>query len=416
MATSRRGPRASRPRDDPRASLLVLALSAFGAVTTEMLPVGLLPEIGWSLRVSESTAGLVVSLYAVMVATLAVPLTSWTRRVPRKRLLLVAMSLYAVSDLVSAVAPSFAILAVGRALGGVTHALFFSVCIGFAARLVPADRTGRALAVAQGGVTVGFVLGVPLATVLGNATSWRAAFGVLAGVLVLAIVLIAAVLPNLAGQDEVVAPTTGRRGPFAAVVGSNMVVYLGHYTLYTYVTVLLLQAGASAAAVGPILLAFGGAGMLALGVSARQLDDRPRGTALVVIALLCAGLAGVGAGFPTLPLVVAGGLVWTGAFGSAAPLFQAAAVRTDATSPELAGAWVNATANVGIGAGAFVGGALLDARGIRTVVWVAAALGVVAAAIVVVARRGFAPRPPGRRTVAVPDAAEADALAGPSAG
>src|SRR5271163_3576992 len=109
-----------------RAGLIVLSVSVFAAVTTEMAPVGLLPAIGHSFGVPESTAGLLVSLYAVLVAALAVPLTLATKRVPGKRLLLVTMSSYTVSNVISALAPSLAVLAVGRAIGGVTHALFFS--------------------------------------------------------------------------------------------------------------------------------------------------------------------------------------------------------------------------------------------------------------------------------------------------
>ena len=101
-----------------RADLIILSLSAFAAVTTEMAPVGLLPAIGHAFGVAESTAGLLVSLYAVIVAILAVPLTLATKRVPGKRLLLLAMSSYTVSNVIAALAPSLAVLAVGRAIGG----------------------------------------------------------------------------------------------------------------------------------------------------------------------------------------------------------------------------------------------------------------------------------------------------------
>src|ERR1700722_13036537 len=160
-----------------RAGLAILALSVFAAVTTEMAPVGLLPAIGRQFGVAESTAGLLVTLYAVLVAALAVPLTLATRRVPGKRLLLIAMSSYAASNVISALAPSLAVLAAGRAVGGVTHALFFSVFIGYVTRLVPPAQTGRALALASAGATAGFVLGVPLTTALGNAAGWRARLG-----------------------------------------------------------------------------------------------------------------------------------------------------------------------------------------------------------------------------------------------
>src|SRR3954467_6392203 len=109
--------------------LLALAAASCLAVTTEMLPIGLLPAIGTTFDVDTSTTGLLVSLYAVMVATLAVPRTVATARLPRKPLLLTTVLLYVVSNAVVAAAPNFAAVAAGRTIGGLTHALFFSLCI-----------------------------------------------------------------------------------------------------------------------------------------------------------------------------------------------------------------------------------------------------------------------------------------------
>jgi predicted MFS family arabinose efflux permease len=372
-----------------RAGLAILALSVFAAVTTEMAPVGLLPAIGRQFGVAESTAGLLVTLYAVLVAALAVPLTLATRRVPGKRLLLIAMSSYAASNVISALAPSLAVLAAGRAVGGVTHALFFSVFIGYVTRLVPPAQTGRALALASAGATAGFVLGVPLTTALGNAAGWRAAFAALAGLMAVVLVLVAVVLPDVRPPADERRPAPGRLRTMAPVIGSNTLVFLGQYTLYTYVSVLLLRAGASSPAVGPILLLFGVFGLIGIWSVSRRLDLQPRRSALVILLVLGAGIAAAAAAFPVLALVIVAGAVWNGAFGAVPSLFQTAAVRAQATSPELAGAWVNASANAGIAAGAALGGVVLGQAGIRDVAWLAAALVILAIATVFRARRSF---------------------------
>jgi len=116
--------------------LLSLALASCLAVTTEMLPVGLLPDIGAAFAVPDSVTGLLVGLYAVMVAALAVPLTVLTTRFARKPLLLTTVAGYALSNALVAMAPVFAVVAAGRTVGGVTHALLFSLVIGYAPRLV----------------------------------------------------------------------------------------------------------------------------------------------------------------------------------------------------------------------------------------------------------------------------------------
>ena len=372
-----------------RAGLAILSLAVFAAVTTEMAPAGLLPAIGRQFGVSESAAGLLVTLYAVIVAALAVPLTLATRRVPGKRLLLIAMSTYAASNVISALAPSLAVLAAGRAVGGVTHALFFSVFIGYVTRLVPPAQTGRALAVASAGAPAGFVLGVPLATALGNAAGWRAAFAALAGLMAVVLVLVAVVLPDMRSQGDERRPAPGRLRTMVPVIASNTLVFLGQYTLYTYVSVLLLRAGASSPEVGPILLLFGAFGLTGVWSASRRLDRHLRGSALVILPVLAVGIAAAGAAFPVLALVIVAGAVWNGAFGAVPPVFQTAAVRTQATSPELAGAWVNASANAGIAAGAALGGVVLGSFGLRDVAWLAAALVIVAIATVFRARRSF---------------------------
>jgi predicted MFS family arabinose efflux permease len=372
-----------------RGGLVVLALSVFAAITTEMAPVGLLPAIGDAFGVTESTAGLLISLYAVLVAVLAVPLTLATRRIPGKRLLLAALGCYAVSNVISALAPDLTVLAAGRAVGGVTHALFFSVFIGYVTRLVPPAQTGRALALASAGVPAGFVLGVPLATALGNAAGWRAPFAALAALLAVVFVLVAVRLPDVRAQAEERRPAARRPRRLAAVVGSNTLVFLGQYTLYTYVSVLLLRSGASPGSVAPVLLVFGAFGLIGVWFAGPRLDRHLRGSALLILTLLAAGIAAAGAALPVLALVIVAGAVWNGAFGAVPSVFQTAAVRTRATSPELAGAWINASSNTGIAAGAALGGVLLGSAGIREAAWLAAALVVLGLTLVLRARRAF---------------------------
>jgi predicted MFS family arabinose efflux permease len=376
-----------------RGGLIILSVSVFAVVTTEVAPVGLLPAIGHAFGVAESTAGLLVSLYAVLVAALAVPLTLATRRIPSRRLLLAAMGCYAVSNVISALAPSLAVLAVGRAVGGVTHALFFSVFIGYVSRLVPPAQTGRALALASAGASAGFVIGVPLVTALGNAAGWRSAFAALAALMAVVLVLAAVMLPDVRSRADERRTAPGRPRLLVAVTGSNSLVFLGQYTLYTYVSVLLLRSGASSDTVGPILLLFGFCGLIGVWSAGRLLDGHLRSSALVILAILAAAIAAAGAVFPVLPLVIVAGAFWNGAFAAVPSVYQTAAVRTQTTSPELAGAWVNASANAGIAAGAGLGGVVLGHTGIREVAWLAAALVVLAIGTVLLARRAFGNAP-----------------------
>jgi predicted MFS family arabinose efflux permease len=389
-------PASERARNDrsPRIGLLVLALAVFAAITTETLPVGLLPLISRELEVSESTTGLLVSLYAAMVILLSVPITLLTRRVPGKVMLLASVASYALSNLFSALAPSFELLAAARALGGITHAVFFSVAIGYASRLVPAEKTGRALALMSGGVSAGLILGSPLATALAGAVGWRLAFGSLVLLMVVVLVLLAVLLPSTTvPRDVQTSASRGRRRDAAAVITANTLAYLGQFTLYTYVTVLLLRSAAPPVAIAPLLFLFGLFGLVGIWRAAPLLDHNLRRAAVVILTVVLLGVLGVGAAIPHLALVVVAGVVWNTAFGPAASLFQSATVRTNAISPELSGAWINMTANIGIGGGALLGSVVLDVSDVRSLAWVSAVPLALALLVAAVSRRAFSSAP-----------------------
>lgn len=374
--------------------LLSLALASCLAVTTEMLPIGLLPAIGRTFGASDASTGLLVSLYAIIVAVLAVPLTLLTARFPRKPLLLSTLACYALSNAVVALAPAFAVMAAGRVIGGITHALFFSLCIGYVPRLVDRALVGRALSIATGGASAGFVLGVPISTSLGNALGWRLSFGLLAALAVVTLLLVARSLPAV-GSETPQRPddSTGSRRDLTAVAAGNTLTYLGQFTAYTFISVLLLGAGAAPALIGPILLVCGACGLIGLWLAGRGLDHDPRRTTWVSLGAVVLAVSALGATFPALIPVVVAAAVWNGAFGGVPLIYQACSVRTHAVSPELAGAWVNSTANIGIAGGAALGAALLPTLGAGSLPWVAVVLIGGSLVLSLVSRRAFPARP-----------------------
>jgi predicted MFS family arabinose efflux permease len=257
-------------------------------------------------------------------------------------------------------------------------------------RLVGRTHVGRALAIAAGGASAGFVLGVPISTSLGTAIGWRSAFGVLAVLAAATLVLVAKVLPPVPrdNPERTGERSTGRR-QLACVIGSNTLTFLGQFTLYTFISVALLHAGAPAGLIGPVLLLCGACGLLGLWYAGSTLDRRPRRATFVVLALVVSGIAGVGAANPSLTLVVIAAILWNGAFGGVPSIYQASAVRANPTSPELAGAWVNASANLGIGGGAAIGAALLPVAGVAGLPWVSALLVCAGLAVAMASRRAF---------------------------
>jgi predicted MFS family arabinose efflux permease len=150
--------------------------------------------------------------------------------------------------------------------------------------------------------------------------------------------------------------------------------FLGQFTVYTFVSVLLLAGGVSPAFVGPILLGCGACGLLGVWYVGRNVDRHPRRTAVLILAVVIGALVVLGVASPMLVVVIVATGIWNGAFGGVPSMYQTFAVRTHAVSPELAGAWINSTANAGIAGGAAIGAGLLHTAGLWALPWVGASL------------------------------------------
>ncbi len=371
--------------------IAVLGLATFFAITTELMPVGLLGTMSRDLGVSESTMGIVVTVYAAAVALLALPLTSFTARLPRKTVLVATLVGYAVSNVLVATAPSFAVVCAGRVVGGVAHALFFSVASAYATRIVPPRLAGRAIAFVYSGSSLGFVLGVPIATWVAQTIGWRPAVGAVALAAAALAVVAAAFLPAVRGSSSphIGSPRAWARTGLLSVVVADLLLFAGHYVVYTYIGPYAVDAGLDAGMVSGALLVLGGTGVVGLWLAGMFVDRAPRQTLLAAIAVMAAA-------FATMPfvhgslvgtMVVAG--IWMAANGTTGTLFMAAAIRTGGVSPDIAGALVNGASNIGIAGGAAIGGQALGIVGLQWLPFAGAVVLVGSLGVVVAARRGF---------------------------
>jgi predicted MFS family arabinose efflux permease len=374
--------------------IAVLGLATFFAITTELMPVGLLGTMSHDLGVSESTMGIVVTVYAAAVALLALPLTSFTARLPRKAVLVATLVGYAVSNLMVALAPSFAVVCAGRIVGGVAHALFFSVASAYATRIVPPRLAGRAIAFVYSGSSLGFVLGVPIATWVAQHIGWRPAVGSVAVASAVLAGVALAFLPAVRGASSphIGSPRAWARTGLLSVVVADLLLFAGHYVVYTYIGPYAIDAGLAPDLVSGALLVLGATGVVGLWLAGLFVDRAPRQTLIVSVAVMAAA-------FAVLPFVhgslvgtmtVAG--VWMAANGTTGTLFMAAAIRTGGVSPDIAGALVNGASNIGIAGGAALGGQALGAVGLQWMPFAGGAVLVASLGVVIAARKGFPAR------------------------
>jgi DHA1 family inner membrane transport protein len=178
-------------------ALLALAIGAFGIGTTEFVIMGLLPQVAGDFGVSVPTAGLLVTGYALGVVAGAPLMTLLGTKVTRKRMLMLLMGVFVVGNLISAVAPVFAVLLIGRIVTSLAHGAFFGIGAVVAADLVaPAKRAG-AIALMFTGLTVANVVGVPLGTYVGQSAGWRITFVLVAGLGLLGLLGVARLVPDM---------------------------------------------------------------------------------------------------------------------------------------------------------------------------------------------------------------------------
>ncbi|MER6211185.1 MFS transporter [Streptomyces sp. NPDC001642] len=179
--------------------LLALALGGFGIGLTEFVIAGLLPQVSDDLNVSTAAAGWLISGYALTVAVGAMAVTATTATLPQKPLLVALLGLFVAGNLLSALAPTYGVMLLGRVVAALCHGSFFGIGSLVARRLVPPERASRAVATMFAGLTVANVLGVPFGALVGERWGWRATFWSITVIGAVALVAVAVLVPGWAG-------------------------------------------------------------------------------------------------------------------------------------------------------------------------------------------------------------------------
>ena len=386
-------------------ALAVLAAAAFVYVTAEIMPVGALPAIARDLRVSEALVGTLLATYALVAAVSTVPLVRWTAVWPRRRALLLTLVSLAVSQLISALAPSFAVLAVGRVLCALTHGLMWSVIAPIAVRLVPPDYAARATAAVYVGTGLALVVGSPLTAAMSELWGWRLAVGAItlaavAVTLAARITLPAMLMDPVLGERAVrVRHHRNRRLLTMSVL--TLVGVTGHFISYTFIVVIIRDVvGVHGPHLAWLLAAYGIAGLTAMALMARPGDRRPKAAivgCLTGLALALMVLAALGFGdrqtMGTLLTGVVAIILWGATATAMPPLLQSAAMRHCPEDPDGASGLYVAAFQVGSMAGSLGGGLRYQHAGVPTMIMASAVLIIGALVCVVVSRDLFAVPP-----------------------
>lgn len=367
---------AAEPRSWP--AVWVLGLGTFLFVTTELLPVGLLPSIGEGVGVPISIAGLLVSLYGGIAAVTAAPLTALLGRIDRRWLLAGLLVVLIVGNIASALAPTYLVLLLSRMLIAFAHGVFWSTTPAAGMRLVAPKDGVRAIAVVLGGISVASVLGVPLGTAIGQATDWRVAFLVIAGLGVIALIAVLVLLPSLPsrnGGNLAAIPGLFRNRGFRIAIVVAALAMSGHYLAYTYLTPYLEEIiGIPPALVSVLLLVFGAAGIAGNFLAGSAITRSLRWSLLGGVGLLALSLLALslGARSPVIAVVLL--VTWGLSYAALPVCLQTWVLRSAPHATDAASSVYVSVFNASIALGALGGGIAVEWAGIAAITWFGAVL------------------------------------------
>jgi len=369
--------------------LVALAMSAFAVATSELMMMGLLPELAGSLNVSIPQAGLLVSGYAAGVVVAAPIMAVITNGLARKRTLISLVGIFVVGNIGCALAPNYALLLSARIFTAFCHAAFFGIAAVIAADVTAADKRATAVAVVFSGATVATILGVPLGTAVGQHFGWQSAFWMVAAMGGVAIVALVAWLPadipshRVELRRELV--SMGDRRVIVVLLISGFT-WASLFAVFTFISPILSDvSGAEEDAIIWVLLVFGLGMTIGNFVGGRLADWHLVPAIIGMIAAVAVMLVVIAALLHSIHLAVAALVFWGLLVFALAPALQFWVVEEAKDAPNVASTINQASFHLGAAAGAWLSASALN-LGISYshLPWVGEVLTLVALALAVV--------------------------------
>lgn len=348
--------------------VLVLAFSAFIFNTTEFVPVALLSDIGASFDKSVSQVGVMMTVYAWIVAVMSLPAMLATAHIARKKLLLGLFGLFVASHVLTVIAHNFTVLLIARAGVALAHAVFWSITASLVVRVAPKGRQTWALGLLATGSALATVLGLPLGRILGQYLSWRATFGVIGGLALICMVLLAMILPKLPSRDAgdlKSLPKIINNKPLLIVYALIALMVTAHFTAYSYIEPFILTiAHFNANYATIVLLLFGMAGIISSWLFGRYYDKYPKPFLIIafIAVLACLSSMLLFAKTPLSWAILC--MTWGIGMTAVSLALQLRTLKLASKETDVAMSLFSGIYNVGIGGGALIGGLVISHVGL----------------------------------------------------
>ncbi len=359
-----------------------LTFSTFIFNTSEFIPIGLLSDIAGDFHISESHAGLMITVYAWVVALASLPLMLAFAKTESRKLMLSIVTLFIVSHVLSGFASDFYMLMLSRMGVACAHAIFWSIVTPLAVKLAPEGKRSTALGIIVSGSSIAMIVGLPLGRAIGIYVGWRVTFLLIAAVALIILAILAAVLKKTPGESNFSLrklPALLKNPSLLGIYLLTLITISGHFTGYSYIEPFLGQvAGMGNNAITLVLTIFGVVGLIGSFIFSRRYDAHPGFFIKAAVTGICVFLLLLHAASFNVWTSVALCVLWGFSINFYNLVFQSEIIRNAPQGTAVAMSIYSGIYNVGIGTGALIGGSVCDGIGISYIGYVGGAIVMVA--------------------------------------
>ncbi|MEC4015304.1 MFS transporter [Streptomyces sp. H27-D2] len=379
----------------PRA-VYVLALGIFAMVTSEFVVAGLMPQMAGGLDATIPQVGYLITAFAVAMAVGGPVLTVAMLKARQKAALMVLFAVFLAGNMLAATATDYSVMVVARVITGIASSAFFGVSLSMCAQLTRPEIRGRAIAVAMNGLMLGTLLGLPLATLIGEHLGWRAAFWAIAVLTVIAALATVVGVPRLEraeGGGDFRQELGVFKNPRLWLVFATSTLIIGAtFSVFSYLNPILTEVtGFSTGTVPLLLIAYGAATVIGNHIVGRLAD---RHTIAVLLCGLVLNLIFL-VGFALLAHLSVPAVVFMMGIGLVGVTMNPAMitrVQRTANARPLVNSVHSSFITLGVIVGSSLGGLGIDWFGLRAPVWLGAGMAVIGIATLIPdLRRRLAP-------------------------